>query len=62
MRITAGQFLIGAVLLSLIAGCGDECDGFTRFTDRNGLIVLVACGEPLPTPTPTTTPTTTRDH
>ena len=49
-------FLIIVVLLTAAIGCGGECDSFTRFTDRNGLVVLVACGE-LPAPLPFATPT-----
>ena len=48
-------FLIIVVLLTAVIGCGGECDSVTRFTDRNGLVVFVGCGElqmPLPLATP----------
>lgn len=48
-----------AVVALCTAGCGDDCGSIGRFTDENGLTVLVVCGQiqtPLPTRTPTPTP------
>jgi hypothetical protein len=50
------------LLASLVAasGCGDDCGSVGRFTDKNGLTVLVVCGQTVllsPTPAPTATPT-----
>ena len=54
LRIRPLFFLIAAASLLAAAGC-DDCGSVSRFTDANGLTVLVICGEivvPTPTPTP----------
>ncbi len=48
------RLLITGVFLAAAAGCGGECDSASRFTDKNGLIILVVCGEMQTLPPPTT--------
>ena len=48
------------LLLFAAVGC-DDCDSASRFTNANGLTVLIVCGgfvviTPNPTPTPSPTP------
>ncbi len=48
------RLLLTGVFLAAVTGCGGECDSVSRFTDKNGLIILIVCGETqtLPPPTP----------
>lgn len=58
MRLTALWILLASLVT--VAGCGDDCGSISRFTDKNGLTVLVVCGQFVlltPTPAPTATPT-----
>lgn len=50
-----------ALAALVLAGCGDDCGSISRYTDANGLTVLIVCGERIevPTWTPTRTPTPT---
>ena len=53
--------LLLGLLLAAVAACDDDCGSAGRFTDKNGLTVLVLCGQVqtlTPTVTPTPTPTT----
>jgi len=49
----AAAMAIALALILFLHGCGDDCGGYSSFTDENGLIVFVACDGTFFVATPT---------